>query len=72
MNMNEAELRHIIEEDIEVGEWEERQVQPRVAGKPFRCTMPFPGFYCGGNVFTEYKPLRYRCNSCGECYAGEK
>jgi len=41
------------------------QVMPRVNGKHFRCS-------CGCNVFTEYEPLKYRCNSCDTCYQGEK
>lgn len=42
-----------------------RVVMPRINGVPFRCD-------CGGNVFTEYKPLKYQCNSCRACYEGEK
>jgi len=44
--------------------WTPRQVMPKVGGASFCCK-------CGCNVFTEYEPLRYSCNSCGLEYAGE-
>lgn len=54
------------EEDIpNIKVTEENQKMLKVQGKPFKCT-------CGCNVFTEYEPLKYQCNSCQAAYTGEK
>ena len=42
-----------------------KQSMLRVDGKLFRCE-------CGCNVFSEYEPLKYVCNSCEALYTGEK
>lgn len=36
-----------------------------IDGKSYRCE-------CGGNVFKEYQPCHFRCNSCEVTYSGER
>lgn len=42
--------------------------------RAFRCDNSDGRHACGGNVFTRHaeNSLRYRCNSCGATYAGER
>lgn len=42
-----------------------KDVMPKIGGKSFYCD-------CGCNVFRALAPLRYKCNSCGAQYIGEK